>query len=438
MDKVARPIRRAWRTAAVNRFVQFVALIGVPLSAAAELPKSVPEQFSCARAQATAQLITRLDTLGRPAVLLLMSGGGAYGAWGAGVLSATHSSLGQIDVVTGVSTGALASTLVFLALSSADPSVAAKHWHSLGRLNTETTNDQIYRRRWLLTALFSDAFNSTTPLKKTLKRELDDNLLNEVAAVSKRADAPQLCVGTVNLASGQFEEWDLGAIAQAGEFTLYREVVRASAAIPVLFPPVALNGRLHVDGGTRKNIFSQTVVRTAAASARAMAASQPGGVLRGLSPEQRTLAIRSEAAIITGLSEQFTVDASADEEIREILRTASPKQRPTAHVLINGYWDVKEDLSVKPRLLSVGSRSLGLLTAARMTGNVYELLYRLNSLDGRGGAEVYKLRFSWIPDGYVAPADCGVLDFGSRCMRPLFEAGRAAADTAWKDFPPPL
>jgi hypothetical protein len=93
---------------------------------------------------------------------------------------------------------------------------------------------------------------------------------------------------------------------------------------------------------------------------------------------------------------------------------------------------------LNPRLLSVGRRSLELLTAARMTGNLYELLYRLNSLDGRAGNDVFELRYSWIRDPDLPVSGCGMLDFKPTCMRPLFEAGRDAGNTAWSNSPPPL
>ena len=62
---------------------------------------------------------------------------------------------------------------------------------------------------------------------------------------------------TTNLETSQAIAWDMGAIAQSGQVQLFRAVLRASSAIPGLFPPVEITYRaqgrsfreIHVDGG---------------------------------------------------------------------------------------------------------------------------------------------------------------------------------------------
>ena len=76
----------------------------------------------------------------------------------------------------------------------------------------------------------------------------------------------RLFIGTVNLDAARSVIWNIGAIAvsdYAEKHTLIREIMRASAAIPVAFPPVMIpvevNGKeydeMHVDGGTGSQVF---------------------------------------------------------------------------------------------------------------------------------------------------------------------------------------
>ena len=74
----------------------------------------------------------------------------------------------------------------------------------------------------------------------------------------------RLLVGTANLDAQKFVIWDMGAIASRGDKELFRKVILASAAIPVIFPPEIFHVRagdklydeLHADGGTMTQVFT--------------------------------------------------------------------------------------------------------------------------------------------------------------------------------------
>jgi hypothetical protein len=55
--------------------------------------------------------------------------------------------------------------------------------------------------------------------------------------------------------SGQFETFDLVALAGRKNLQCYRAAVLASAAIPAAFEPVFINNSMYVDGGARKHAF---------------------------------------------------------------------------------------------------------------------------------------------------------------------------------------
>ena len=76
----------------------------------------------------------------------------------------------------------------------------------------------------------------------------------------------RLFIGTFNLDAGRPVIWDIGKIAASdfpNKVELIREVMRASASIPIAFPsvliPIEVNGKiydeLHVDGGIGSQVF---------------------------------------------------------------------------------------------------------------------------------------------------------------------------------------
>ena len=188
---------------------------------------------------------------GRALNVLLLSGGGQNGSFGAGLLKGwrAHGSRPEFDVVTGVSTGALLATHAFLG-TPADDAV-------LEQLFTGVGADDIYRGRGLMDIVGgSSSLLDTDPLAKLIERTITPEVLERVAA--EHAKGRRLVVGTTNLDYNQTWAWSLGAIAAAGgpeALTLYRKVLRASSAFPIMFPPVEIDGHLFADGAVRANLL---------------------------------------------------------------------------------------------------------------------------------------------------------------------------------------
>ena len=194
---------------------------------------------------------------GRTFNILVLSGGGAYGAYSAGVLAGWTESgtRPRFDVVTGVSTGALVATLAFLG-PERDP--------LLKRFYTTVTDKDVYARKSEIAALFSDSFRESKPLAKLIEAVIDAELLKGIAA--EHAKGRRLYVGTTHLDAKRLVVWDMGAIASRGtpaDLVLFRTVLLASASIPGFFPPVPItvdvDGKpieeLHVDGGVTASLF---------------------------------------------------------------------------------------------------------------------------------------------------------------------------------------
>ncbi len=194
--------------------------------------------------------------------ILALSAGGAFGAFGAGFLNgwSTQTATDRrrpdvFDIVTGISTGALLATHAFLGRSGDE--VLAQQYTTL-------TAADILSERSLPALFFSNALFDTAPLRATLERLVTPALLDEVAEATGYASIDgsvqrMLLVLAVNLDSGQPKILDLGAIARDRDHperqTRYIDALMASAAIPVAFPPVFLEGGMYVDGGLRLILF---------------------------------------------------------------------------------------------------------------------------------------------------------------------------------------
>jgi len=182
--------------------------------------------------------------------ILELSGGGQYGAFGAGLLKGWTESgtRPEFDVVTGVSTGALLATHAFLG-TPADDAV-------LEKLFTTISARDIYVKQGLFGLLWGrSAVFDTSPLQALLDKYVTAEVLQRVAAAHD--EHRRLWVGTTNLDYGQTWIWNMGMIAKEGTpeaLELYKQVLRASAAPPIAFPPVEIAGYLFVDGGVRQNL----------------------------------------------------------------------------------------------------------------------------------------------------------------------------------------
>jgi predicted patatin/cPLA2 family phospholipase len=187
---------------------------------------------------------------------LALSGGGSHGAYGAGVLIGwtDAGTRPEFDVVTGISTGALMATAAFLGPEQ-DETL---------RMYTRITNKDIYKSRGILAVLTGDSMYDAAPLRELIAKQIDDRVLQAVAR--EHARGRRLFVGTFNLDAQAFTIWDMGFIASSDrpdKLERYRDVILASASVPVLFPPVyipvELNGesyrQMHVDGGAREMVF---------------------------------------------------------------------------------------------------------------------------------------------------------------------------------------
>jgi predicted acylesterase/phospholipase RssA len=186
--------------------------------------------------------------------VLAISAGGEDGAFGAGALTgwSTTGQRPQFDIVTGISSGALLAPFAFL---------GSDYDGDITQMYTKLDGDDIMRLR-PIQAIFSGSLYDTAPLADLIEYYMPDAFLDKIAA--RHAAGGRLLVMTSELDSSRAFVWNMGAIAQAGQYNLFRLIIRASSAIPGLFSPVKLqytsNGvtyqETHIDGGVHMQFLA--------------------------------------------------------------------------------------------------------------------------------------------------------------------------------------
>jgi predicted acylesterase/phospholipase RssA len=314
---------------------------------------------------------------GKPHAYLAISGGGANGAYGAGFLVGwtAAGTRPEFTMVTGVSTGALIAPFAFLGPDYDD---------ELEALYTTMSTKDIAVMKGFLKGLFSDAMADTTPLRALIETYVSDDVIEAIAVQHRRGR--RLWIGTANLDVGRPVIWDLGAIAasgHAGRARLVHDVLQASAAIPVAFPPVLIpveaGGRtydeMHVDGGTAQQVFVYP-------------------------PEMNWPRIVGRLEAVG---------------------------RPTVYVIRNAF--VESDFNGVPRkVLPIASRSIQALIRTQGLGDLYQI-YALSLRDGND------FRLAHIPAEFTEQA---AEDFDPVYMAKLFAHAYEAAKNGyeWRTEPP--
>jgi len=313
--------------------------------------------------------------------ILAISGGGGNGAFGAGLLCGwtTAGTRPVFKLVTGVSTGALTAPFAFLG-----PAYDEK----LKQVYTTITNKDIFRLRSLLAILLRpDAIALNDPLAKLTAKIVDEKMLKDVA--TEHLKGRRLFISTTALDAQRPVVWNMGAIAASGHpnaLGLFRDIMIASAAVSVAFPPIYIKveadgqrfDEMHVDGGVSNQVFLY------------------GPMLKPLKFNKNT-----------------------DDGL--------PKRE--AHVYIIRNTQLRPDWqNVRPSLRSIGSRSISSLIRAQGIGDLFRI-YVTTQRD--------KLDFNltFIPDSLNVNRED---EFDNRVMNLLFEAGYSLAKQGyhWRHVPP--
>lgn len=195
-----------------------------------------------------------------PLNILILSGGGQNGAFGAGFLSGLAQRAAppdlSFDIVTGISTGALQATVAFL---------GPDYYPMLEAAYSNLSQSDLFVHRFFLSLLWSDSIADSTPLRTFIENTITLDMIKEVALAHE--SGRRLFIGTVDLDKAEMVVWDMGEIAKGRNqqaLEKYHDILMAATAVPVLLSPVEIEYTnsagelykgLHVDGGLREILF---------------------------------------------------------------------------------------------------------------------------------------------------------------------------------------
>lgn len=222
---------------------------------------------------------------GTETCVLVLQGGGALGAYQAGVCEQLNTHGFRPSWVAGVSIGAINAAII----AGNPPERRVQRLHEFWDLITsgmqlftlpeayggevrEVVNES--RAAWVAAVgaqgFFKPRFPpgalqwpgtpgalsyyDTAPLKKTLEQLVDFDLINTRDARHK----VRLSVGAVNVATGNYHYFDSGKPAECGPIDARH--IMASGALPPGFPPIEIDGEYYWDGGVVSNTPLQYVL----------------------------------------------------------------------------------------------------------------------------------------------------------------------------------
>ena len=192
-----------------------------------------------------------------PAVdILVISGGGDWGAFGAGFLkgwqkvpSSHPLAKPEFDLVTGVSTGTLIAPFAFLGDEQSIEEIV--------NMYRNPKKDWVKQRGYLYFLPDNISFAEVPGLEREIRDHITVDMLRRIAKAG--ADGRLLLVNTTELDVGQPRVFDLVAeaqrVADSGQIERVHNIILASAGIPGAFPFRMIDGELYVDGGVTGNII---------------------------------------------------------------------------------------------------------------------------------------------------------------------------------------
>ena len=192
-----------------------------------------------------------------PAVdILVISGGGDWGAFGAGFLKGWQKvpsyhplAKPEFDAVTGVSTGTLIAPFAFLGDEQSIEQIV--------NMYRNPKKDWVKQRGYLYFLPDNISFAEVPGLEREIRDHITVDMLRRIAKAG--ADGRLLLVNTTELDVGQPRVFDLVAeaqrVADSGQIERVHNIILASAGIPGAFPFRMIDGELYVDGGVTGNII---------------------------------------------------------------------------------------------------------------------------------------------------------------------------------------
>jgi Patatin-like phospholipase len=193
--------------------------------------------------RAVASLEADLAAGRKPSIdMLVLSGGGDWGAYGCGFLRAWSTipandprAMPDFDYVSGISTGSLIA-----------PYVVLGQYARIDELYRSCTTDWA-KPRPIKSLLSGGAMYDIRLLENIMSNEMRNFVAPALRTQSKSPCT--IVVATADLDLGTLRLWDFTSLAAAGDVERLCAVQRAAVAIPAAFEPVEIDGTLQADAG---------------------------------------------------------------------------------------------------------------------------------------------------------------------------------------------
>lgn len=182
-----------------------------------------------------AQWLRRLAQRRRDRVAFVFSGGGPLGALQVGSVRALFEHGVTPDMTVGTSVGALNATFVAFNPTPGGSDNLARVWRGLS--DSDLFPGGRFKASWARFLVRGDKIFENSGMEKLIDTRLGD-------AHFEDAQIP-LAVITTDLETGGEEVFTSGPI---------KAPLLASTAMPGVFPPVEINGRMYTDGGVANNV----------------------------------------------------------------------------------------------------------------------------------------------------------------------------------------
>ncbi|MCZ6859905.1 MAG: patatin-like phospholipase family protein [Alphaproteobacteria bacterium] len=216
-------------------------------------------------------VVTRLEMIQSGATadstydVLLLSGGGDWGVFGAAFLNGWFENqelpIPEFDYVAGISTGSLIAAYTI--------SGERERYLEMEQFYLATDEDFISLRGPLglgILPLITNSFAiaDTSRVEAAVRGAIDDRLVADILRANQQNRV--LVAGAVNLDLGLFTPFYLGPELEVAQSPTERltKILLASSAIPAAFQPVEIEGDLYADGGASVGIpiFKLEVIPT--------------------------------------------------------------------------------------------------------------------------------------------------------------------------------
>ncbi len=314
--------------------------------------------------------------------VLALSGGGADGAFGAGVLTGwtQRGDRPEFSMVTGVSTGALIAPFAFLG-SAYDGKLTEAYTSGIASHLTDNRG---------ILSIFTPGIFHAGNLRKLVEHYVDDDLIRAIGQESLKGR--RLFVATTNLDTQQGIVWDITAIAHEAllhpEKTtaarqLICQILVASASIPGAFAPVM------IETTTVGEVGGSPTVGTTRTAGRLL----------------REMHVDGSVALPLFILPESMLSWDVPDDI---------KRKGHVYVLVNGKINPAYTIT-QNNAVSIAARSLETITKAQARAT----LLGLKAFTERNGLSVSVLS---LPDDFV---DGGMMAFDTKSMGRVYDLGHS-------------